>query len=388
MPTIITEDYRNVVGTGAILSNKKVIQMDKKIHLLEPSKAPLMTFLTRLPKQGVPSSKNEWMEEERTPTNIRINGGTLTAGGTTWTVDDSTYVPVNSLIRVQRTGEVVLVTAVPTSTTLTVSRSYTTTAAAAILDNEQLTILGGAAIEGGTPEDSRSVQEAAKFNYIQIFTDPFGVSDITAGTELYGGKDLPHVANSRGIEHAVYMENAFLFGEKVQNTDCTGGRWATGGVDEFITTNRKAMGGTVSSLTSVYEHAQTVFRYGKKNKVLMMSRGLASNMSLLAAGRLEAVPADKTWGIHVERLQTPHGVWNLVTNDLMEGDSYGGYGFTLDFSNLQYWFMPRAEGMCGDTHIVTNVQANGSRFRKDEWRTYAGLKLKLEKSHGVMTAAA
>ena len=29
MPTIITTDYANVVGTGAILSNKKVIQMEK-----------------------------------------------------------------------------------------------------------------------------------------------------------------------------------------------------------------------------------------------------------------------------------------------------------------------------------------------------------------------
>jgi hypothetical protein len=90
----------------------------------------------------------------------------------------------------------------------------------------------------------------------------------------------------------------------------------------------------------------------------------------------------------VERLQTPHGVWSVVTNDLIEGDTYQGYAYTLDMSNLQYWYMPRANGMCGDTHIATEIQANDARFRKDEWRTYAGLKVKLEKSHGVMTAAA
>ena len=385
MPTVRT-GARPTAGssTTQILQAQRVVEMHDTIMLLEPSKTPLTTFSSMVSRKSVQNPDFSVIEDELIPNIDRINQTAgHTSGDTTITVDNAAYVPPNSLIRVQRTGEVMRVTSVNTSTNvLTVSRSFGATAAAALLDNDQITMIGGAAAEGATAEASKTTLKTTGINYCQIFRWPFEVTNTERESELYGGADLPYQSKKAGIEFGKSVEKAFFFGESAVNTSGATAIRATGGIDTFVSTNDQDMGGTFN-LVSFFSAAETFFRYGQKKKMLFASRGLCTNISLEAVGFVQTTRSDKTLGVKITRLETPHGDLNIIAHDLLEGDKYGGYGYVVDMNNVGYRFLRNR-----DVKLKTNIQANDSDTRKDEYLGEVGFWRSLEKTHGRFTNAA
>jgi hypothetical protein len=373
MPTIIAGDAATAATLG-ITSSRRKIEMEDRVHLLEPSVNPLAILLRQVGKESVANPKFEWLESEATPITDRINNsGGYTAGATSVVVDNGAYVPVSSLIKVQRTGEVMLVTAVSTNT-LTVTRSFGGTAAAALLDNDQITMLGGVAVENDDSEASREVQKTGKFNYTQISRSPFGASGTLQASDLYGGDYLSQEARERLIEHDKYIEMALWFGERAEVTSGNTPRRSTGGIDEWISTNSKNFGGALT-LEEMFEAGETAFRYGSDNRMLFCGLAACSNVSLIAEPHLEAVSPASTFGIKIQRLVTPHGVWNITPHKLFEGDTYSLQGYSVDLANLKYVYLRGR-----DTALYTNIQDNDVDGQKNEYLTEFGLKRKLEKT--------
>jgi hypothetical protein len=222
---------------------------------------------------------------------------------------------------------------------------------------------------------------AEKYNYTQIVRNPFGVSNTLMNTQAYGGDVLAYTTKTRGIEHAKDIENILFFGERA--ISASEARRSTGGLDEWISTNVKDFGGGISSLDEIFDAAEADFRYGSKEKMLFVSRAVASNISLLAADLLRMVPEDKTFGIHIQKLISPHGVYNIVAHDLLVGDYYGKQAYVVDMDAVGYRFLQNR-----DTKLVTNIQTPGTDGRKDEYLTEFGLERAEEKRHGKWTSAA
>jgi len=381
MPTIISGS-RATAATLGINADRRVVEMHPRVMQLDPDAAPLVIFTSMLNKRSVGNPVFKTLEDEKVPTIDRVNNsGGYTASATSVTVDNGGYFGVNTLVRVQRTNEVMLVTAIATNA-LTVTRSFGGTAAAALLDNDQLQILGGAAIEGTTAELSRTTKTSTNTNYCQIFRWPFDLTNTDIESNVYGEKELSYQQRKGLVEIKSVIEMAFLWGEAIENTGGNTPRRSTGGIDNFISTNATNFGGGFN-LPTFYSAMEDLMRHGSQSKLLFVGRSVNSNISLEAINHLEVTSKEKSFGMSIKSLETPHGRALIKPHPLMEGDTYKKYGLVVDAANVGFRSLTNR-----DVKLKTNVQANDADKRTDEYVGEVGLWRSLEKTHGRFTNAA
>jgi len=379
MTTVITgtRDTRNVT------QNQLVIDMSNDIALLMPNEAPFLSFL-KLAKNRNETANNpkfEWMEDGLAPRWDAINKAAgYTSGDTTLTVDNGTYFAANYIVKVPRTGEVMLVTGISTND-LTVTRGYGSTAAAAIVDNDPLLIIGSVNEEGATMPTIKSTNKAALYNYTQIWRTPFGVTNTQKATKQYGGSDLSYQQMKGGVEHKIDIERSLIFGERKEDTSGSKPKRATGGLLSFCTKNNYDAGGTLTQTEFDNNISEVIFKYGSKDKLLLASARLLSVINGWAQGKLLIDQTAKQFGLAIFKYITPFGNYNIVNMlNTLEGSVYGGYGIVLDPQNVK-WRPLNGR----DTSLKTNIQANDADGRTDEYLTEGGLEVRNAETHAVLT---
>lgn len=370
-------------STTNILSNKIVIDMSEKIALLEPNETPFMSFLKIAKKntEAAKSFKFEWLEDDIGARWDAINllAG-YAAGVTDLVVDNGDYFTAGDIVKVPRTGEVLSVTSIVTNT-LTVVRGFGTTAAAALVDNDPLVIIGNANEEGAGTRAMKSTLEVPKFNFTQIFKTAFGVTNTQNATTLYGGKDMAYQQMKKATEHKIDMARSMYFGELKQDTTGTNARRATKGMLSFMNANNYDAAGALTQSEFDNNISEVVFKHGSKDKILLCSARLLSVINGWATGKLQVNQEAAKYGLAVFEYITPFGKYMLMNDQrLLEGAMYGGYGVVVDPANVKYRPL---EGR--DTKLETNIQANDADERKDQYITEAGLEVRLPETHAVIT---
>lgn len=366
-PTLITGGSRATDGTQGINADLRIRDVSDMIHLLEPNSNPLTLLLAKAGKKSSHNVKTEWFERERTPTEDTLDGAIANGTDTTVSVDNGAYVPINSFIRIQETGEQMRVTNV-VANDLTVVRGWGSTAGVAASDGASYTIFGGGAAENAQSEEPRSVKAVTQYNLHEIKRDPFGVSNTLKASDLYGGDDLVNLRKERGIEHEVYKEKVAFFGERAEDVSGSYPIRSAGGLQEWITTNAFDYVDGAITLEEVFDFAELAFRYPNETstKFYFMPRAAASNISLLAeaTGALRVMSPAKTFGINMTRLITAHGEWNIVAHPLLEGDTWGKLGFSVHLPGFKYSYL---QGR--DTMLKQNIQQRGQDGVEEEYLT-------------------
>ena len=198
MPTVSS----GVRGTTILnTETRRVRDVSSAMARLEPDAGPLVTLMGKISGQSEPADAAlfEWFEDELLPKFDVLNGA-LTAGATTMTVTNFVYFRIGDLVRINK-AEIAYVSATPTTTTVTITRAYGETAAAAASVGDQLHIIGNSNEEGTTARGIISTQRIPVFNYCQIFRHPFGVTNTQKVTKQYGGQDLDEETAKNLIEH-------------------------------------------------------------------------------------------------------------------------------------------------------------------------------------------
>lgn len=374
-PTIIV----GARTTDNIQAESKIVEMHDAIMLLEPDVAPLTLFTSMVSSKAVGQTEFKTQEDEHIPRIDRINNGAgYSNSATSLVVDNGAYFAADTLFRVQRTGEVIRVDSVSTNTLdCTGGRGWGSTAAQALVDNDQLTILSGAAKQGEVSGTSRTTQKTIEKNFTQIVRWPFELTGTDMAINVYGEDEHSYQRRKAFAEWKIRNEHNFLFGEK--NEDTANSRRSTGGIDEFIATNSQNFGGGFS-MTTFMGYASDLFRYGSKAKTAFISRGLASNIALEGRSLVEKSESEDSLGMVIKTLITPHGKLSLITHDLLEGDTYGGYGLVVDLNNVGYRYLNGR-----DVKLFTKVksmQDGGFDGQMDEYLGEVGLWRTQEKTHG------
>lgn len=376
------ENITGVRSTGNILSNKMVIDMSDDIALLQPNETPFMSFL-KIAKRNTElanNSKFEWMEDDLGARWDAVNQANETAAGTSIVVDNGAYFAVGDIIKVPRTDEVILVTAISTNT-LTVVRGYGVTTAALLVDNDPLVIIGNVNEEGSGTRTIKTTKETVKFNYSQIWKTPFGVTNTENATKMYGGSDLSYQQMKKGVEHKIDMARSFMYGEKKLDTSGTNPKRATGGLLSFLTANEYDAGGALTRSEFDNNVSEEVFKYGSKTKLLLCSARMLSVINDWAMGQLQVNQDAKKYGLNIAEYITPFGTYALMNEQrILEGATYGGYGVVIDPDAVK--FRP-LKGR--DTRLETNIQNNDEDQRKDQYITEAGLEVRNPEKHFVVT---
>ena len=369
--------------TISIAQGRRIVDMANKIALLQSDKTPLLALTQALgQKRIVTNPKFEWMEDELKPYTTQINNAAgYTDADTALIVDEARIFAVNDIVLVERTKEPMLVTAIDTATnTITVTRNYRDTgAAAAINDNDILRIVGNAYAEFAGKQIESTTKISIPYNYTQIFRTAFGASETLNNSELYGGKDMAWMRFKKGIEHAVKIEQSAFFGSR--NQDLTGShpRRATGGLTYYLNANIKDVGGAALTESIFDEWLRDIFRYGSSKKVLFASPLLCSAINSWSKNKLMTDVNDTVYGVKVMTYVNVHGDLKVINcKETLRGE-FGAYGFALQLDQI------RPVALSGrDTKLKTNIQANDEDGEIDEYISEIGWEIKSPKVHGYI----
>jgi hypothetical protein len=394
----------NVSGNAArdtAISNAEgrlIVDAVDKVFLLEPNKHPLVTLLnqvqasdgaykgSRIMKASTGNPEFKWFEDVYGGRYAKVATGAA-AGAASFDVSgagsSSAHIfTVGDVVKVARTGENVLVTAITDTDTIAVTRSVGDTPAAAVVAGDGLFIVGNASEENALARNANTTRSTAQSNYTQIFKTTIALSGTEDAAKLYGGRDLPYLRSKKATEHALDIERAFWWGEKGSDTSGTQGhpRRFTGGVLEFIEGGNSYIQNQGGALTApdLNTFLREGFTYGNSTKMLFAGGVLLQAINEIARGQIQTNVGDTVYGIKVSTWMTAFGEVKIVHNPLFVED-YAGYGFLLDMECFKYRYM---DGR--DTKLMTNIQAPDADGIIDQYLTECGLQRMQAPRHAII----
>ena len=384
-------------GTGAFATNGTPGSSDQRpknwremmLMLFPNGEMPLTALLSKLASQGTDDPEFNWWEKglpnQRTQVN---NGAGYASGATSIVVDDGSIFKAGHVVLVERTKEIMFVTVDPTANTLTVVRGKGEVAAAALLDDDFLYIIGTVHEEGSDSPNIITYAPTKVFNYCQIFRTSLGQTRTAKKTRLRWDRTGPYrEAKREALQlHGIEMEKAFMYGQRLEETGPNGQpRRTTRGVRTFITTNILTDANTDGAWTDAdFTTAwESVFRYGSSEKLGMAGSTAIAVMTNYAKNNsrstVNLAPDVEIYGMKITHIITPFGDLYLKNHPLMSDHTvYRKDMVILDLPFLKYRYVD-------DTTLKKNVQAPGVDSSKDEFLTEAGLEMWHEKAHALMT---
>ncbi len=399
MPTVVS-GMRSATPTG-IVSDRLIIEMQNEIYQYDPNATPLLTILSQTAAGSKASATTyNHLEDEPLPSWDTLGADLSSGSSTTQLVAHGSYFRSGDLVLIPKSlansiAEVALVTSVSTNT-LTWVRDFVNNNAGvggtAAVNGDNVLIIGNVNEEGSGTRTVLTTTEVKITNYCQIIKTPWEITGSLDATALYGGPDAAYQAKKMAAQHAFEQERAFLFGTKRSTTAPAGisstarALRATGGIFYWLTTNKVAVGGTLTH-SSMESLAQKVFRFNTTGEALLLcGRTVMSQIDNIAEARIETVPAADTYGVKMRRYVTGHGDFMIKIHDLLIND-YAGVGIAVDMSNIQKRFTVNHEGK-RDALLRMNIQSPDADSQKAEYLSEVGLHVHREKAHGLLTGVA
>lgn len=391
---------KDTIGQDNETAKRLVIEIEDVIQKYGPNIMPLTWISRESAKKAVKNQEFNVLEDEPLPRLDRVNYGSgYNTTDTGIVVDNGTYFRKMDVVKNTRTKEEYLVTSISTNT-LTVVRAYGTTAGTAILDNDELRIVGNALDESHAAVDARATQVASRTNYCQFFSRTVDLTEIRSNTEDYGQDEEDRLIENGRYEFLVDIESAFLFGEPLKEIEGSSpldaavdhSRYKTGGafywIDSAASSNVLDAGGILTQ-KEFWDWADLMFKNSPVDttdgeKTLLLFHG-TKGMSILnqwAMTPIQTTPEITRFGMKLKEYQTPSGRFLLRNHYLLEGDEYDDYMLALNPEFIGYRFLNNM-----DMKFKPNIQDPDSHLVKHEFYGVIGFYLTLPKVHGYIKNA-
>ncbi len=293
------------------------------VHVISPHEAPLLEVLGD-PLHEATSPRHEWLEDELLPNKDAIDDATWVDPDvdTTFNVDHGSRFRIGDQIQAEGSEELMLVTAV-NANALTVVRGYAGTTAENLADNQVLTILGNAALEGDDKPAARFTNRVRCANYTQIFTAAVEVS----------GSDL--VARQLGLADEMEHQKLARLRElmrDLENTVINGGLPASD--PQGSDTARRTMKGIIQHLsTNIFRTGDSGFPAGSDLDEAKLNYALrriwensTAHIDLIVVGGFQKrkintfcsdsrryAPTDTTFRDRISQYESDFGVCQILT---------------------------------------------------------------------------
>ncbi|MBU8715399.1 DUF5309 domain-containing protein [Brevibacillus parabrevis] len=287
-----------------------------QILLLNPHQTPLINMLGF--SQPVSQVEHVWFEDEMFNDESTVNGA-KTNTDTALVVADAEPFRASQVVKIGE--ELLLVTAVNAGTkTLTVSRGYAGTTAAAIADGAKIEVMFVEGTEGADARSARYKARSRKSNLTQIFDDSIEISGTAQAVTQYGIDDLyEYEKQKKQLELALQLEKALINGVKYENGQVR----QMAGIRSLIVTNVDNAGGAVDT-TKINTLAQKIydkggFATGGDYKIIV---GAKQKMALSAtdSNKIQLTRAENTRGQKVDMIVTDFGQFEIVLNNNVAAD--------------------------------------------------------------------
>ncbi len=382
-------------SSANILQVKRTIDISPEAELLNKGLTPLVMLLDKLRSKPAVDPTVRWRNDQYVPNSALIDDAAPSnTDPDTWDVDSAadpttsgSYFNIGDTVINSRTGEVMRVTA-QTATSITVSRSWGSTAQTAPADNDQLVILGTAIPEGAAAPAMRSTVSVQVTDFVQEFRHSFQLTEtLSRDMKLLTTPEAVEIRAKRLEEHRISQEKQLFFGEG--NEDLTNPDEpirTSSGLRERITTTETDMGGTMTEAEFLTFIEDTHQRGGKSNKWLFAALRPAKVISGFGLAALRVRPLDTTFGIAVHEYVSPMGNINIVVSRLFSElheagiafniQNFGTWMFMVDMEKI--WLRPAARTMRRD-----NIQLPAETRHRGEYITKWAFEVRNERAHGI-----
>lgn len=375
-------------------SNHVIRQVERELYRLYGTIAPFVTMLRMMTMSrsakakgrkstskiiNLENPKFEWSEKDP-GTPYGIAQAAYNSVVTSIVVDDASMFTVRDIIYVRSTEEQLLVTAVDETTdTLTVTRGFAGTTAAAIPDGETLILQSGTFAEGTGAPKSISFNPTMPYNYSQIFKKSVENTRTGLQTREYGNSNkMEELRRDAWEEFIQERARQYYFGKRSIDTSGSTPVRTTGGLNEFITTNVEDFSGSFT-YSKWMDFVEILMRYGGMDKILFTSSELLKAIQLEVVGNTEMPisPKSKEYGVNIKRLTTAFGDLDIAYDRTLDYycENGHGVGFALETSLIEEMVMQ-------PDVWKENVQDPDEDGRKDQIIGECGLKVRLQKRHG------
>ena len=268
------------------------------------------------------------------------NGAGYTASDVTFTVDTTINLLPGMIMVIDRTGENIIINAVPSLTTINVNRSIGSVTAAAINDEDDFFQVGNAFEESSDRPNANNIIPVRVTNLTQIFRDTWAISESAKATTVIAGDSTE--AESRqdaAALHASNIEKALFFGQKSQGTRNGQPFRTMGGLIEMIedpsfyppsyggSTNSFVAGATTNYtqlegfLDPVFD--QTTDPKGSNERVLFVggkAKVVINNIGRLN-GDYQLMDGQTNFGLNFSTLTMPRGKFRIIEHPLFNTNS-------------------------------------------------------------------
>lgn len=314
-------------------TNLNALSFAQAITRLMPNgTAPLFGLTSLLKDETASNIEHGYFSKTMIFPSVTSTAGDL-VGATTLTVDAYTDIVPGDLLLNERTGEVILVTATPTNTTLTVQRAVGTVAAAAINAADVMRTVGNAFEEGSVRPSAVAVIASRYVNNTQIFRNSWAVTKTAAAIPQIAGAG--YVSESKqdcAALHAMAIEKALFFGQKFMGTRngqpfhtmegivarvnaAASGNITTLGATTNWTQLEAALDKTLETVTDPKGgNIRTMFVGGTARRVIHNIARLNSTYQITTA--------ETGWGLQIDTIRTPRGTFEMIEHPLF--NAYGG----------------------------------------------------------------
>lgn len=188
-------------------------------RLMPNGTAPLFGMTSMLPSDTAVQTEHGFFTKTMLFPQLTIGAGGQALGDTTFTVSSTSNILPGMLLRVNTTGENILVNSVLSATQVQVQRAVGTVAAQAIAATVNLYQVGNAFEESSVRPQSLIINPVRITNLTQIFRNTWAISDSVRTTQMIAGET--NIAESRqdcAAFHAADIEKAIFFGQKSQGS--------------------------------------------------------------------------------------------------------------------------------------------------------------------------
>ncbi|OMD27493.1 SU10 major capsid protein [Paenibacillus odorifer] len=287
-----------------------------ELLLLNPHQTPLLNALGFA--QPITAVEHVWFEDEMFPDETATTAAAL-VDATSIVVADVSPFRVGSVIKI--VDELLYVSAINTGTkTLTVTRAYASTTAAAVLSGAKVEFLFDEGVEGAAARDARYKARVRKSNLTQIFTDSIDISGTAQAVAQHGVSDLyEYEKQKKQLELALQLEKALINGVSYENGQVRQMK----GMRQFITTNVNTVGAAIS-LAPINTLAQNIydaggFSSGGNYKIMVAAKQKVA-LSATDSNKITLTRGENTRGQVVDFIVTDFGQFEIVLNQNLAAD--------------------------------------------------------------------
>lgn len=327
-------------------------------RLMPNGTAPLFGLTSMLESEIAAQIEHGFFSKTMLFPQLTLGGGGQAAGDTVFTVTSTVNVLPGMIMRVDTTGENIIINAIMSTTQVSVTRAVGTIAAGAIAGAVNLWQVGNAFEEASLRPTALAINPVRVTNLTQIFRNTWAISGTVAATQMIAGDT--NIAENKmdcAAFHAADIEKAIFFGQKFQGTRNGQPFHMMDGIVSIVSNlnyyppSYGATNVTVAGGTTNYTQFEAAFdpafnqatdpKYA--NERVLFCGGTAKKV-INNIGRLNGtyfmVDGQTSWGLQFSTIKIARGTFRVIEHPLFNTNtSWSKYAVAVDLNTFRLAYL-------------------------------------------------